>query len=603
MFRTTTRSLRRCTVTTAVLVAVGATTLGFGATAAVADTSAPSTTGTTAATGAPAPTEAAADATPADTNADADADDPTPTSTPTPTAAPAPAVTPKPTATPAAVPPTAAAAPTATEAGSVTVDGTPTTWHTLRARTSGWPTGTTFTYQWTVSGPVIGTRVVAGATSDTYVLDPADVSNDLTVAVTGTAPGEAPATVTSGAVHVDTDRDTTFTGAGVLDLDATAGQVLSTPIQAVQGDQGSLRYGVSRTFDGPIDAGALPAGLTLSSDGVLSGSTTEAQTVDFWVLVRTAQEPNGAPGQHVQLRIGLAADSQVTAVVGDRSSSDYRSWSVSADGTTSFHTSPEAPSDDPSRPITTTVGGALYLGLGSIDRYGNRSFYDTVDNDWSSSVASDTIDGYDAGTVISFTTPGTHVLTGTTPEGRTIRFSVQVGPAAETGAATELAVVVRGQGTATTAPTWLVAPDGSVTYSDSSEVQTGDPTTPIRVRQDGSLELDALGFDQQGDVVPGLDDLTWSSSVAGDTFTPTASTDAVTLRFAHASTHVITARSGALSRTFTVEVDPLPAASTTARAGTLAFTGADETGPLAWALGLLAAGGVLLVHRMRRRRV
>ncbi|MCJ1715369.1 hypothetical protein [Curtobacterium sp. VKM Ac-2922] len=180
---------------------------------------------------------------------------------------------------------------------------------------------------------------------------------------------------------------------------------------------------------------------------------------------------------------------------------------------------------------------------------------------------------------------------------------------AATEAATALVVVVRGQGTATTAPTWSIAADGTVTYSDSSEVQSGDPATPIRVRQDGSLELDALGFDQQGNVVPGLDDLTWSSSVGGDTFTPTTSTDAVTLRFAHASTHVITARSGSLTRTFSVEVDPLTAAAPTAGSttrrtptGQLAFTGADETGPLAWALGLLGAGGMLLLHRLRRRR-
>lgn len=198
-----------------------------------------------------------------------------------------------------------------------------------------------------------------------------------------------------------------------------------------------------------------------------------------------------------------------------------------------------------------------------------------------------------------------HTSTGTHPNGTEVsRYVLTVQP----GAVTDMSVVIRGAGTANTVPTWLATSDGTVVHSDSPEMQTGDVTAPIRVRQDGSLELDALGFDQQDNVAP-LGGLTWSSSEPDDTFTPTGAVDAVTLRFAHASPHVITARSGSVSVRFTVQVDPVPAAATSVSTtphtptGQLAFTGADPSGPLAWALGLMAVGAALVVARVRRRRV
>jgi hypothetical protein len=336
--------------------------------------------------------------------------------------------------------------PAATTAGTVAISGTATTWHTLRADTAGWPAGTTFTYQWTLSGPVVGTRVIEGATSDTYVLGHPDASNDLSVAVTGTAPGEDPTTVSSPLVHVEPNAESTFTGAGVLAIDAAAGTAFSIPIQALSGDQGGLRYGASSSFDGPIDASTLPAGVTLSSDGVLSGSTTQAQTLDFWVLVRTAQEPAGAPGQHVELRVGLAAGDQVYAGVVDDDPSEYRSWRVSADGTTSFSSSPEVLVTDPSRPVTSTVGGGVTVNAGRVDRYGNMLPYPVLDNDWTSSVASDDLTEYDPGTSVRFSEPGEHVLTGTTVDGRTISVTVQVA-AASPAAVPTVATRVSGTGT------------------------------------------------------------------------------------------------------------------------------------------------------------
>jgi hypothetical protein len=520
MMHTTCKPTVRATaaVGTAVAMIAMSSAFGIGATAAVAvadDTTTPATSPATApATSAsasdPAPESAAGsatDTTPTDESVpdpsatptdgaspttDPTADVPVPadtaptptTPTPTPTTAPTTPAAP----TPSDAAPQAAAA-AATPAGTVTVTGTATTWHTLRAATAGWPAGTTFTYQWTLSGPVVGTRVIEGATSDTYVLGHPDATSDLTVAVTGTAPGQEPTTVTSAPVSVGFNTDTTFTGADDLELDASAGEPLSVPIQALTGDQGGLRYGVGSSAFGPIDPDALPAGLTLSSDGVLSGSTTEAQTVDFWVLVRTSQQPEGAPGRHVQLRVGLATEFQLEAGVTSNTPGEYDFWSVAADGTTRFESNSEGPSSDPSRPLTSTVGKGITVNAGRVDRYGNREPYAVIDNDWTSSVSTDRLDKYDPGTGVAFAEPGNHVLTGTTVDGRTISFTVRVDPV---GAAT---------------------------------------TTP--------------------------------SATGTGTGTGTGTAKPV---------------------------------------GQLAFTGADTTGPIAWALGLLASGAALLLLRLRRRR-
>ncbi|OII35178.1 hypothetical protein BIU98_04450 [Curtobacterium sp. MMLR14_010] len=484
------------------VVAMIAMSSAFGVGAAVADeapatsTTSPSVTPTPRSGPGPVDaTEAAADPTPTPTvepSAEPSADPsdaPPTTAAPTPSADPAVPADSVPTPAAASTPPTVptadatpAAAPAATAAGTVAVSGTATTWHTLRAVTDGWPTGTTFTYQWT-----LGTQVVDGATGDSYVLGASEAGNDLTVAVTGTAPDEDPTTVTSASVRVETNDGSTFT-TGVRELDAAAGDTISIPIQALTGDQGGLQYGVSRTAEGPVDVGALPVGLTLSSTGVLSGSSTTARVVDFWVLARTTQQPDGAAGQHVQLRIGLAADAQMSAGVSSNDLDDTSAWTVFADGTILFNRR-----TDPTRPITSMVGAGITVNAGLSDRYGNTEPYAVVDNDWTSSVASDVLGKYDPGTGVGFFEPGDRVLTGRAVDGRTISFTVHVAPA-------EAAVA---------------------------------PTTPAEVPV-------AAGSDGPG------------AGASGPT--------------------------------------------------QLAFTGADETGPIAWALGLLAAGAALLTARLGRRR-
>lgn len=98
-----------------------------------------------------------------------------------------------------------------------------------------------------------------------------------------------------------------------------------------------------------------------------------------------------------------------------------------------------------------------------------------------------------------------------------------------------------------------------------------------------------------------------TSSVASDEVTLPYGEWAPRVGFPHASPHTITVALGDVSTTFDVDVRPSVATvgdttPTAGGGGHLAYTGADASGPLAWALGLLAAGGGLLIHRLRRRR-
>ncbi|WIB78820.1 putative Ig domain-containing protein [Curtobacterium sp. MCPF17_002] len=116
-------------------------------------------------------------------------------------------------------------------------------------------------------------------------------------------------------------------------------------------------------------------------------------------------------------------------------------------------------------------------------------------------------------------------------------------------------------------------------------------STPVDAWGNTSVPLEA----QNGDPHPVV-----TSSVATDRIDFSQRTWSNRVTFTHASLHRISVTFDGVSDSFDVAVSP--AAGGAGTGGTLAYTGADETGPLAWALGLLAAGGGLLVHRLRRRR-
>ncbi|MFF2372595.1 beta strand repeat-containing protein [Agromyces sp. NPDC058110] len=80
-------------------------------------------------------------------------------------------------------------------AGTPSITGTTVTGATLTAVPGTWPTGATFTYQWTASGANI-----AGATGKTFVLTSAQQGRLVAVVVTGTLPGYEPATGRSAGI-------------------------------------------------------------------------------------------------------------------------------------------------------------------------------------------------------------------------------------------------------------------------------------------------------------------------------------------------------------------------------------------------------------------
>lgn len=148
---------------------------------------------------------------------------------------------------------------------------------------------------------------------------------------------------------------------------------------------------------------------------------------------------------------------------------------------------------------------------------------------------------------------------------------------------------------------WGIA-DGAITHWKDGKEERVDS---LRVQQGSTWSLRALPVDAFGNAVGDHDELSITSDVASDRIVYDPEQAATSISFPHASPHVVTV--AYQGESLTIPFDVVPAATTagsttTTGSGRLAYTGADETGPLAWALGLLAAGGGLGVHRIRRRR-
>lgn len=166
----------------------------------------------------------------------------------------------------------------------------------------------------------------------------------------------------------------------------------------------------------------------------------------------------------------------------------------------------------------------------------------------------------------------------------------------------ELLIGVIGRGQA-----WQVGEHGlSEIFAESPDAIFVDA---VPATQGATMSVRATPLDAYGNPTEDHDGATptVTSSVASDEVSfPTDPWNA-RIRFPHASPHTITVALDGVSTSFDVDVQPAAATvgATTptvgSGTGTLAYTGAETSGPLAWALGLLAAGGGLLVHRLRRR--
>jgi hypothetical protein len=185
----------------------------------------------------------------------------------------------------------------------------------------------------------------------------------------------------------------------------------------------------------------------------------------------------------------------------------------------------------------------------------------------------------------------------------TAHVTLTVEPGATVGV---LALVTHGA----EGPVWEIAADGTVTEYTVDElgaVQT-HVVDSVPANEDIPVFVSGIAVDANGNRTADgpAERSTVTSDVATDRITWIPEQRTSQVDFPHASIHTLTVTRGDVSTSFRVDVHPTPDAvgTSTARpaSGTLAYTGADESGPLAWALGLLAAGGGLLVHRLRRRR-
>ncbi|WP_022903259.1 hypothetical protein [Curtobacterium sp. B8] len=208
--------------------------------------------------------------------------------------------------------------------------------------------------------------------------------------------------------------------------------------------------------------------------------------------------------------------------------------------------------------------------------------------------------------------PRSGTLTGSATLARTFHLSVvATGGGVEAVLPVELAVApaafdhftasVRMADAGERTDTWTVEGD-TVTHFRSDPA--GDRVDVVPARQGDRMVVFAIPEDRFGNTPTRPVDHTITSDVASDRFGVEQSSGGTTVTFTHASRHVVTIRYEGGSLAVPFEVSPVAGPATGhAATGTLAYTGSDSSGPLAWALGLLAAGGGLLVHRLRRRRI
>ncbi len=209
--------------------------------------------------------------------------------------------------------------------------------------------------------------------------------------------------------------------------------------------------------------------------------------------------------------------------------------------------------------------------------------------------------------------PATGVLTGTGTAATSFRFQVVATSGGEQAVAnvevtvspaafSKLVVAVLPSDRDPESETWSIDGDTitHITPDGGSAVVDAVPA-----RQGQRMLVLAQPVDAYGNAVADHDDLTVTSDVASDRIVDDPSTAGTWVTFEHASPHVVTVAYQDRTQDIRFDVTPTAAtagATTTTGSGRLAYTGAETSGPLAWALGLLAAGGGLLVHRLRRRR-
>jgi hypothetical protein len=379
-------------------------------------------------------------------------------------------------------------------------------------------------------------------------------------------------------------------------LTATAGQPFSHTFTA-QGGDGPLEYLFNPLNFFPNND--VNGWSWNEQTGVLSANPLS--TIDGPALFEvTATDLHQTAVQYVQVDIEPGAPVGVTFGV-DSSDSDV-SWQVDADGTIREYT-PGGTGDTVVSEVPATVGSSMTLAGLAVDALGNRT---TPGDEYPRSTATSTTasDGvvwdpnWSANTV-TFSEPGTRTLT-VSEGGVSTSFTVRVSEAPAAVAGITIGVL---PADGTSGDRWGVEGDVITYYPADGDPQQVDA---IPARQGDRVQIRALAVDADGQPVGDHTDLTFTSDVASDRIEYDPEAAATWVTFEHASPHTITVASGDVTSTIRFEVQPTATTTVTTThtptaSGTLAYTGADESGPLAWALGLLASGAGLLVWRLRRR--
>lgn len=363
--------------------------------------------------------------------------------------------------------------------------------------------------------------------------------------------------------------------------------------------------------DGPLEYLFNPLNFSPNNDvngwswneqtGVLSA--TPKSTFDGPALFAvTATDLHQTAVQYVQVDIEPGAPVGVTFGV-DSSDSDV-SWQVDADGTIREY-APGGTGDTVVSEVPATVGSSMTLAGLAVDALGNRT---TPGEEYprstvTSTTASDGVvwDPKWSANTVTFSEPGTRTLT-VSEGGVSTSFTVRVSEAPAPAPVAGISIgVLPADGTS--GDRWGVEGDVITSYPADGDPQRVDA---IPARQGDRVQIRALAVDADGQPVGDHTDLTFTSDVASDRIEYDPEAAATWVTFEHASPHTITVASGDVTSTIRFEVQPTATTTVTTThtptaSGTLAYTGADESGPLAWALGLLASGAGLLVWRLRRR--
>ncbi|MFL0360075.1 hypothetical protein [Curtobacterium flaccumfaciens] len=379
-------------------------------------------------------------------------------------------------------------------------------------------------------------------------------------------------------------------------LTATAGQPFSHTFTA-QGGDGPLEYLFNPLNFFPNND--VNGWSWNEQTGVLSANPLS--TIDGPALFEvTATDLHQTAVQYVQVDIEPGAPVGVTFGV-DSSDSDV-SWQVDADGTIREY-APGGTGDTVVSEVPATVGSSMTLAGLAVDALGNRT---TPGDEYprstvTSTTASDGVvwDPNWSANTVTFSEPGTRTLT-VSEGGVSTSFTVRVSEAAAPVAGITIGVLPADE---TSGDRWGVEGDVITYYPADGDPQRVDA---IPARQGDRVQIRALAVDADGQPVGDHTDLTFTSDVASDRIEYDPEAAATWVTFQHASPHTITVAFGDVTSTIRFEVQPAATTTVTTThtptaSDTLAYTGADESGPLAWALGLLATGAGLLVWRLRRR--